>query len=213
MSDAHKGFDILFLKGFLPIKDQQQVIQTAFAIDPGFYVPKTRWGQSMSLRMNCLGRHWSARDYKYHLIRKDVDGLPCPPIPESWQAIAKRAVLETGYLKAADYRPFDACIVNLYAEGTGKLGDHVDNSEPKEALASGYPVASISIGASCIFRIGGLARTDPYESMTLESGDLVIFGRSKRLVYHGVKKVLEGTTPPDLGMPIPGRINLTFRVL
>jgi hypothetical protein len=67
--------------------------------------------------------------------------------------------------------------VNLYAEATGRLGDHVDNSESPAALASGYPVVSLSAGASCAFRIGGPARTDPYEQHTLDSGDLVIFGR------------------------------------
>lgn len=38
---------------------------------------------------------------------------------------------------------------------------------------------SLSVGASCVFRIGGLKRTDSYEEHTLDSGDLVIFGPSK----------------------------------
>lgn len=205
--------DILVAANFLSPAEQRRVVELAFSTVPGFYIPKTRWGQAMNLQMNCLGRHWSARDYKYHSLRKDVDGRPCAPIPPELHEMARRAVVDTGYLAAGEYRPFDSCIVNLYAEGTGKLGDHVDNSEPVAALESGYPVVSLSIGAACIFRIGGLARTDPYESVTLESGDLVVFGRSKRLIYHGVKKVLPGTTPTDLQMPEPGRINLTFRVL
>jgi alkylated DNA repair protein (DNA oxidative demethylase) len=41
----------------------------------------------------------------------------------------------------------------------------------------------------------------------------VIFGRSKRLVYHGVTRLLPGTAPPGLGLPEPGRLNFTFRVL
>lgn len=162
--------------------------------------------------MNCLGRHWSARDYRYHPTRVDADKLPCAPIPDELQALARRAVVDTGYLDPADYRPFDVCIVNLYPEATGKLGDHVDNSESPAALASGYPVVSLSVGASCVFRIGGLAKSDPYEKHTLASGDLVVFGRGKRLAYHGVRKILPGTTPPELGLPEPGRINLTFRV-
>jgi alkylated DNA repair protein (DNA oxidative demethylase) len=93
------------------------------------------------------------------------------------------------------------------------LGDHSDNSESPEALASGYPVVSLSVGASCVFRIGGLERRGHYEQHVLDSGDLVIFGRSRRLAYHGVKKIIPGTTPPDLGFDEPARINLTFRVL
>ena len=205
--------DVVVRKAFLAPAEQRRVVATVLAIQPGFYTPRTRWGRPLSLRMNCLGRHWSARDYKYHPTRTDADGLPCPPIPDDLQVLARRAVLDTGYLPEAEYRPFDVCIVNLYPEATGKLGDHVDNSESAAALASGYPVVSLSVGASCVFRVGGPARTDPYDRHTLDSGDLVIFGRTKRLAYHGVKRIIADTTPPDLGLPEPGRVNLTFRML
>lgn len=205
--------DVVVRKAFLGVPEQRRVVQTVRSIEPGFYVPKTRWGKAMSLRMNCLGAHWSARDYKYHPTRVDADGLPCAPIPEDLQGLARRALLETGYLAPSEVRPFEVCVVNWYGEESGKLGDHSDNSESPEALASGYPVVSLSVGASCVFRIGGLERRGPYEQHVLDSGDLVIFGRSRRLAYHGVRKILPGTTPPDLGFDEPGRINLTFRVL
>ena len=205
--------DVVFHKAFLSPPEQRRVVEIVSAVTPGFYVPKTRWGKSMNLRMNCLGRHWSAKDYKYHPTRVDVDGLPCAPIPDELQALARRAVLETGYLEPGQVRPFDTCIVNRSAEEGGKLGDHVDNSEGPEALASGYPVVSLSVGSSCVFRIGGLQRTDPYEKHTLDSGDLVLFGRSMRLAYHGVQKLLPGTSPASTGLPEGERLNLTFRVL
>lgn len=205
--------DVVLRKAFLDPREQSRVASVVRAIEPGFYVPKTRWGKAMHLRMNCLGRHWSARDYRYHPTRTDADGLPCAPIPDALQDLARRALLETGYLTPADVRPYDTCIVNWYAEAGGKLGDHADSSEPPAALASGYPVVSLSVGASCVFRIGGLERRGPYQQHVLESGDLVIFGRSRRLAYHGVKKILPGTTPAGLGLDEPGRINLTFRVL
>ena len=205
--------DFVFHKGFLSPAEQRRVVEIVSSVTPGSYVPKTRWGKSMNLRMNCLGRHWSAKDYKYHPTRVDVDGLPCAPIPDELQAMARRAVIETEYQEPRDFRAFDVCIVNQYAEEGGKLGDHVDNSEGPEALASGYPVVSLSVGAACVFRVGGLKRTDPYEKFTLESGDLVLFGRSKRLAYHGVQKLLPGTTPQGLGLQQGERINLTFRVL
>jgi alkylated DNA repair protein (DNA oxidative demethylase) len=204
--------DVVFRHGFLSPDEQRHVLDAARAIVPGFYVPKTRWGKAMHLRMNCLGHHWSARDYKYHPTRTDVDNLPCAPIPDALQVLARRALLETGYLAPPDVRPFELCIVNWYDESTGKLGDHVDNSESPQALASGYPVVSISVGAACLFRIGGLDRRDTYEQFTIESGDLLIFGRSRRLAYHGVRRILPGTTPPDLGLGSPGRLNFTFRL-
>lgn len=204
--------DVVLRPGFLCPAEQARIVAIARGITPGFYVPKTRWGKAMHLRMNCLGHHWSARDYKYHPTRVDVDGLPCPSLPGELQAFARRALLETGYLPASEVRPYDLCIVNWYAEGMGKLGDHVDNSESAESLASGYPVVSLSVGASCLFRIGGARRTDPYVQHVLASGDLLIFGRSRRLVYHGVKTLHPGTTPPELRLDEPGRLNLTFRL-
>lgn len=206
--------DVVFRQPFLTEDQQRRVVQIVTAIRPGFYVPRTRWGQAMRLQMLCLGLHWSARDYRYHAVRKDVDGLPCPPIPEELQSLANKALIETQYLSPDDIRPFETCIVNRYsaAEG-GRLGDHVDNSEGAEALASGYPVVSLSVGASCVFRIGGTTRTDPYDRHTLKSGDLVIFGRSMRLAYHGVSKLLPATTSPDLGLEPDTRLNLTFRIV
>jgi len=205
--------DVVFRKGFLDHREQARVVELVRGIEPGFYVPKTRWGKSMNLRMNCLGGHWSARDYKYHPTRADVDQRPCAPIPDELQTLARRALLDTGYLKPSEVRPYGTCIVNWYDEQGGKLGDHIDNSESPDSLASGYPVVSLSVGASCVFRIGGLERRGTYEEHVLESGDLVIFGRSRRLAFHGVKKILPDTTPPGLGFDEPGRINLTFRLL
>ena len=205
--------DVVIRKSFLNPQEQARVVELVRAVEPGFYVPKTRWGKAMSLRMNCLGGHWSARDYKYHPTRKDVDGLPCAPIPEALQSLARRALVKTAYLPPEQVRPYETCIVNWYDEANGKLGNHSDNSESPASIASGYPVVSLSVGASCVFRVGGLERRGPYEQHVLDSGDLVIFGRSKRLAFHGVKKILPGTTPPGLGFDEPGRINLTFRLL
>jgi alkylated DNA repair protein (DNA oxidative demethylase) len=205
--------DFILRKGYLSSRQQARLVEIIHSIEPGFYVPKTRWGKSMNLRMNCIGAHWSARDYKYHPTRVDIDQLPCAPIPDELQKLAQRALIETEYLKPSELRPYETCIVNWYEEKSGKLGDHADNSESKESLASGYPVVSLSVGASCIFRIGGLERRGTYKEHVLDSGDLVIFGRSRRLAFHGVKKILPDTTPPGLGFDEPGRINLTFRLL
>jgi alkylated DNA repair protein (DNA oxidative demethylase) len=74
-------------------------------------------------------------------------------------------------------------------------------------------VVSLSVGATALFTIGGPSRQDPQEVHPLESGEVVLFGRSMRLAYHGVRRLVRGTTPPELGLPAPGRLNLTFRIL
>jgi alkylated DNA repair protein (DNA oxidative demethylase) len=204
--------DVVFRKGFLSPAEQRRVYETVCRIEPGFYVPVLRTGSRMNLRMNCLGRHWSAVTYRYSEVR-DVDGREAAAIPGFLNELALRALRETGYWPENELRPYDVCIVNFYDEAGGKLGLHRDSSESSESLASGYPVVSLSVGATAVFTIGGPSRQDPQATHLLESGEVVIFGRSRRLAYHGVTRILKGTTPPGLGFETPGRLNLTFRVL
>ena len=97
---------------------------------------------------------------------------------------------------------------------------HVDNSESKEEMAKGTPVASISLGASCIFQVGGLKRSDPVHNVQLDNGDVILFGGPSRMIYHGVSKVLPyekydgpGTGPFDATSIFlnGGRLNITLR--
>jgi alkylated DNA repair protein (DNA oxidative demethylase) len=204
--------DLLVVKSFLSLAEQREIYEQVLTIDPGFYVPKLRNGATMNLRMNCLGYHWSAVSYKYTTTR-DVDGRDAAPVPPNLQLLADRAARASGYWAANEsLPPYDICIVNWYDEKEGKLGVHADNSESAASLEAGYPVVSLSIGASCVFTISGLKRTDPQREYILDSGDLVVFGRSLRLAYHGVKRLLRGTTPLELGLREPGRLNLTFRI-
>jgi alkylated DNA repair protein (DNA oxidative demethylase) len=205
--------DLIFKKGFLSPAEQKAVYEQVLRIEPGFYVPVLRNGSKMNLHMNCLGHHWSARTYRYSKIR-DIDDRAVAPVPDFLQALVRRALVETDYWHGpGEVPPYDICIVNLYDEKSGKLGVHTDNSESKESLEKGYPVVSLSIGASAIFTIGGRTRQESQVPYRLESGDVVLFGRSLRLAYHGVTKILRDTTPAGLGFKSPGRLNLTFRIL
>src|SRR3954467_11060715 len=99
--------DVVFRQPFLTQAEQRRVVEIVTAIEPGFYVPRTRWGQAMRLQMLCLGRHMEGRDYKYHPVRKDADPQPRSPIPGELQALARPALIETKSLPATVFRPFD----------------------------------------------------------------------------------------------------------
>jgi alkylated DNA repair protein (DNA oxidative demethylase) len=106
---------------------------------------------------------------------------------------------------ASDARDPDCCLVNVYA-ATARMGLHRDADEADFA----WPVLSISLGDSASFRMGGPARKDPTTSIRLDSGDVVLFGGAARLAYHGVDRVLPGSSRL---LPDGGRINLTLRVV
>jgi len=167
------------------------------------YVPTVRGGGKMHVRMLCLGRHWNGRTYKYEAVRADFDGLPAPPLPAEFRALAVEVAGSVGM----PFEP-DLCILNYYG-ADGRMGLHQDKDETDGSIAAGLPVVSVSLGDTARFLFGGTRRRDPIQPLTLESGDAFVFGGPARLRYHGVSRIVPGTAPPELAMG--GRFNLTFR--
>jgi len=99
--------------------------------------------------------------------------------------------------------PPEACLVNFYSS-TARMGLHQDKDEQDFAA----PVVSLSLGDTGMFRVGGLKRSDPTHSVRLASGDAVVLGGAGRLAYHGVDRIMPGTSTL---LPEGGRINLTLR--
>ena len=84
------------------------------------------------------------------------------------------------------------------------MGLHQDRDEEDFAA----PVLSLSLGDSCLFRIGGTVRGAPTRSFRLQSGDALILGGPSRLAFHGVDRIMAGTSTL---LTSGGRINLTLR--
>jgi alkylated DNA repair protein (DNA oxidative demethylase) len=166
--------------------------------DAPLFTPRMpRSGKPFSVRMtNCGELGWvSDRDgYRYQATHPDT-GAPWPPMPdlvrEAWDDLSAYA------------GPPQACLVNVYAPNA-KMGLHQDRDEDEQRA----PVVSLSLGDTCLFRIGGTRRSDPTRSFRLASGDAVILGGASRLAFHGVDRILAGTSTL---LPEGGRINLTLR--
>ena len=161
------------------------------------YRPITPGGQPMSVRMTNFGPlGWitDARGYRYGACHP-LTGEPWPPIPESllqlWEAVTGVAT------------PPDACLVNLYGP-EARMGLHRDSDEADFS----FPVLSVSLGDTAIFRLGGPSRRDPTRSFRLASGDACVLSGEARLWFHGVDRVLPGSSRL---IPGGGRINLTLR--
>jgi alkylated DNA repair protein (DNA oxidative demethylase) len=159
----------------------------------------------MSVQSVCLGWHWFP--YVYSKTADDTDGAPVKPLPTSLADLARAAVADTygaDSVEAEAYAP-DAAIVNLYPDDA-RLGLHQDGEEPSDA-----PVVTISLGDMCTFRLAGVdRRVGPFTDLAMASGDLLVFGRENRRIYHGVPKVFDGAAPAGLGLP-PGRLSITIR--
>lgn len=173
-------------------------IRSVLADAPLFTPRMPRTDKAFSVAMtNCGPLGWvSDRDggYRYQ-AHHPVTGRPWPPIPESVLAVWSA-------LSGFD-RPPQACLVNYYG-GKAKLGLHRDEDETDFSA----PIVSISLGDSAVFRLGGLARRAPVQKLTLASGDVLVMGGESRLRYHGIDRLLPGTS--DL-LEEGGRFNLTLR--
>ena len=173
-----------------------QAVTAALALAP-LYRPITPGGQAMSVMMTNLGPlGWitDAKGYRYAPTHP-ITGAPWPPIPEALLAV-------WGQL-ADPVTPPDACLVNVYAPGA-RMGLHQDRDEAD----FGFPVLSVSLGDTAIFRIGGTRRKDPTVSIRLASGDVCLLAGEARLAFHGVDRTLPGSSRLAPG---GGRINLTLR--
>jgi len=69
-----------------------------------------------------------------------------------------------------------------------RLGLHRDEDETDFSA----PILSVSLGDDAIFRIGGLKRREPTQSITLTSGDVFVMSGPSRLRYHGIEVKLSG---------------------
>ncbi|MFH1794610.1 MAG: alpha-ketoglutarate-dependent dioxygenase AlkB [Pseudomonadota bacterium] len=189
------------LPGYLDVSAQRTLVENIRDVvqaAPLFTPEMPRTGKPMSVRMtNCGALGWVTdreRGYRYQSTHP-ATGRPWPPIPHRLLAIW-RAV------SGAGIDP-EACLVNFY-DDTARMGLHQDRDE--QDLSA--PVVSVSLGDTCLFRIGGTSRNDPTQSFRLNSGDVVVLGGESRLSFHGVDRIYPSTSPL---LKSGGRINLTLR--
>jgi DNA oxidative demethylase len=183
-----------------PIEQAQLVLelQASIASAPFFRPTMPRTGKPFSVSMTNLGAlGWVSdkeRGYRYQATHPDT-GQPWPVIPDSVLALWRQ---HAGY----GHDP-EACLVNRYEVGTN-MGSHVDRDEQDRNA----PVFSISLGDSAVFHVGGTERGGPKTRVTLRSGDGLVLEGASRFAYHGIDKVLAGSSSV---WPGGGRINLTLR--
>jgi alkylated DNA repair protein (DNA oxidative demethylase) len=160
----------------------------------------TPGGHTMSVAMtNCGSKGWVTDGSGYRYDAADPEtGRPWPQMPGCFRDLALRAAAQSGF---DGFAP-DACLVNRYRPDA-KMSLHQD----KDELDLAAPIVSVSLGMPATFLFGGLKRSDKPKRYRLTHGDVVVWGGSSRLAFHGVAPL------PDGDHPLLGRqrINLTFR--
>ncbi|MCV9967312.1 alpha-ketoglutarate-dependent dioxygenase AlkB [Pararhizobium sp. BT-229] len=192
---------IRHIPGFLDREKQEAMVESIRAIvaeAPLFVPAMPKTGKPMSVRMtNCGALGWvtdKERGYRYQ-PEHPLTGRPWPAMPD--------VLLDIWRTVSGSSKEPQACLVNFYADDA-RMGLHQDRDE--QDLET--PVVSISLGDSCLFRVGGRERSDKTLSFKLSSGDVVVLGGEGRLAFHGVDKIYPGTSTL---LKNGGRINLTLR--
>jgi DNA oxidative demethylase len=192
--------DFIFRPEFLKRAEQEDLlrdIREVVRLAPLFMPRMPKSNKQFSVQMtNCGPLGWvsDASGYRYQAVHP-VTGKPWPPMPElvlkAWSCLSEYAY------------PPEACLINFY-DASAKMGLHQDRDEADFSA----PVVSLSLGDTCIFRIGGIDRSEPTKSIRLASGDAVVLGGQMRLAFHGVDRIVPNTSTL---LKDGGRINLTLR--
>lgn len=159
--------------------------------------PVTRRGRPMSVAMSAAGPlGWTSDRRGYRYAPTQEDGRPWPAIPQRlldlWRSVAPGA------------RMPDSLLVNLYRDAA-RMGLHQDRDEADLT----QPVVSVSLGDEAVFRVGRPVRGGETRAIRLRSGDVLVMGGAARLTFHGIDRILPGTSGL---VPGGGRVNLTLRV-
>ena len=195
--------DVWILRAFAASAELLAHIQAVEAQAPfrRYAVPG---GKSMSVAMtSCGSLGWTSSKEGYAYLSHDPlshDSLSLkawPAMPAEFQALAQSAASAAGW---QNFKP-DSCLINRYESGAS-MGLHQDRDE--QDLSA--PIVSVSIGASAKFMIGGQRRADPVKTIDLHDGDVLVWGGSARLVFHGVRPLAKSEGEGE-GI----RYNLTFR--
>jgi alkylated DNA repair protein (DNA oxidative demethylase) len=173
-----------------------EAVHAALKIAPA-YRPVTPWGKPMSVEQSSFGPlGWitDAQGYRYAPYHP-LTHQPWPPMPDVLVALWENHA-------GCSIRP-DSCLINLY-RGAARMGLHQDADEADLSA----PVLSISLGDTAVFRLGGSRREDPSKTVRLSSGDICVLAGPSRHSFHGVDRILAGSSQL---VPGGGRINLTLR--
>lgn len=201
MIDIPIGDRSVILSGAIEATDAQMgALIAAVARQAPFRHQITPGGKKMSVAMTSCGDYgWCTGPQGYHYARRDPrTGRPWPPMPDLWRDMADR------FSRRAGFGPFypDSCLINRYSR-QASMSLHQDRDE----ASFDWPIVSLSLGLSARFAFGGFERAEKPQRYDLHSGDVVVWGGTDRLRFHGIERTSGPADPTFRAF----RYNLTFR--
>src|SRR5215831_6495091 len=98
-------------------------------------------------------------------MKPGIATSPCIPKPDSHGPRMPDIVIDAWTSLAVYPHAPESCLISYYRPAA-KMGLHQDRDEHNFEA----PVVSLSLGDTCLFRIGGTKRGDPTRTMRLASG-------------------------------------------
>jgi alkylated DNA repair protein (DNA oxidative demethylase) len=189
------------LRGFA-LERETTLLEALYAVSAKslFRHMVTPGGFRMSVAMtNCGSLGWvtDRKGYRYDSVDPETQAL-WPPMPKAFMELAQNAAEVAGF---PNFTP-DACLINRYEPGA-RLTLHQDKNERN----FNEPIVSVSLGLPAVFLFGGEERTVKTTRISVEHGDVLVWGGPARLRYHGVMPLKDGIHP----LAGSYRFNLTFR--
>ncbi|MGO3262018.1 MAG: alpha-ketoglutarate-dependent dioxygenase AlkB family protein [Mesonia sp.] len=186
-----KDGEVWYMENFIPLDKANKYFKT--------FVDGINWRQE---EIKMYGKTYPVPRktawYGYEGFNYKYSGILCNPEPWTKELLGIKKVIES----FVDNVDFNSVLLNLYRDGSDKVGWHADD---EKGLGMNPLIASVSLGATRRFDLKH--KTDPEEKLKLElvPGSLVIMkGALQHNWLHQIpiqKKISDA------------RINLTFRTI
>ena len=152
-------------------------------------------------RFMCLGMYWNPLDYLYHEVLPN--GERPFLIPQELKDLAQDILRE--FYQSEPQEP-QSVLVNYYTDDSS-MGLHVDKDEPDRKA----PVIGLNFGSTCRFFYED--ETGEMKDIRIPGNSIYIFGRSARLMRHGLGSIYTKTlsSGSEEFLQNKERVNLTIR--
>ena len=175
-------------------------------IFPGCVYIKSALSQNEQIELAKLSKAWETQLLPSTTTRNRVyDAITKFPNADHLLSLCKRLLTEANRMDKQIIVDNPTHLLFLQYFTARGMGFHSDNGANDGSALN--PVVSISLGNSCVFSVKH-PKTNVRTDITLNSGDVIMFGGDARFMYHSVDSVKFDC--PDYLIPVIGKVRLNY---